>query len=153
MPRFSGRQATHVIANATHSAKNMTHEGNQKLDELKLTLSNDFSSGTLVSGITLSSGNIRGETIDLGASAKYTQVLIFGKCNMGNTSHGFQVMTSNVNTSGTFIRLNAIGPTLNPIDNMYHFAGHIIGARYLRIANEQANADLTNFTCHFVKLK
>jgi len=150
MSRFSGRNATQVIANATHTAKNMTFEGNQKLDVLDGTLKNDFSSGTLVNNITFSQTNMRGEVIDLGEESKHTQVLLFGRCNMSDAAHGFSVFSSI--DGSNFFRINAIGPSLNPIDSFYHFAGHIVSGRYIKIGNE-FTSDLTNFTLHYVKLK
>ena len=114
------------------------------------TLKNDFSSGTLVNNITFLQTNMRGEVIDLGADSKYNQVLIFGRCNMSDVEHGFSVFSS-INGSN-FFRINAINPSLNPIDSFYHFAGHIVSGRYIKIGNE-FSSDLTNFTLNYVKLK
>jgi len=69
---------------------------------------------------------------------------------MSSAEHGFSVFSSI--DGSNFFRINSIGPSLNPIDSFYHFAGHIVSGRYIKIANE-FTSDLTNFTLHYVKLK
>jgi len=126
---------------------------------LNHSLKNDWSknNGNMLNAVYLTNNlietsnylDVDGYEADSGS--KIRCILITGKCNMTNVDDSFNLVYSNGGSD--YIWGEAIRPSLNSLDNMYHFKFEITSfTRAINIGNK-CGTDITNFTLNYTYLK
>tara|TARA_R110002072_G_scaffold164983_1_gene318105 strand:+ start:207 stop:638 length:432 start_codon:yes stop_codon:yes gene_type:complete len=126
---------------------------------LNHSLKNDWSknNGSLFTNITLLNNSVEtSDYLDVDGfeatlGSKVRSILIFGKCNMTNETDSFSLVYTNGGSNQIFGE--AIRPSLNAIDGMYHYKFEITTfTRAINIGNK-CGTDITNFSLNYTYLK